>query len=325
MADSPKMQENRPAAAGKESFVRQILGEARNLHGRAAVWAVVRALIKSGMAHSMDFSGVTRIMLSKQKRALDNQFIRIVNYHDTPASHAGRFERQLAWFQRQYSPVGEDDLAGLVHHGKWNKPKPGLIISFDDGLRTNFDTAAPLLDRYGFVGWFFVPTDFIDAAPSEQEEFARTHSILGEPSERMAMSWDELRALSDRHVVGAHTQSHCRMTKELPEATIETEIAGSKRVLESKLDRPVRSFCWVGGETHAYQATAARHIRNAGYDFAFMTCSEPVTASTSPYQLHRTHVHDYWPLAMVRMQLCGVADKANRGKRAYVNQLTAAG
>lgn len=306
------------------SRLNQLIGEARNLRGRAAVWAVVRAILKSAFAHALDYSGVTHFKYARLRRSLGGEFIRIINYHDTPASHASRLERQLKWFARNYEPVDENDLAVLVQRGEWNKSKPGLIISFDDGLLSNYDVAAPLLEKYGFVGWFFVPTDFVDAPPGDQAAFARDHQILGEASDRMAMSWDELRRLSKRHVIGAHTQSHCRMTKDLPEDRVEAEIAGSKRVIEQHLDKPVRSFCWVGGETHAYQALAAKHIRKAGYDFAFMTCSAPVTKQTNGHQLHRTHVHDYWPLAMVRMQMCGIADAANRRKRAHVNALTAA-
>ncbi len=306
------------------SRIGQLLGEARNLRGRAAVWAVVRAILKSGVAHSLDYSGVTRIKLAKLRRSLGNRFIRIINYHDTPAAHASRLARQLQWFAGHFESVNENELAAFVQSGEWNKPKPGLIISFDDGLRSNCDVAAPLLERYGFVGWFFVPTDFVNAAPADQTAFARDHQILGEVSDRMAMSWDELRQLGERHVIGAHTQSHCRMTSDLSEAQVEAEIAGSKRILERKLSKPIRSFCWVGGEAHAYQSLAARHIRDAGYDFAFMTCSEPVTPDTNAHQLHRTHIHDYWPLAMVRMQMCGIADAANQRKRAHVNALTAA-
>lgn len=305
-----------------QPLITQLLEEARFRKGPAAVKAVVRAIVKSAYAHGVDWSGIARRKFSQQKSSLGNQFVRIVNYHDTPLLHARKFKRQLEWCAKHFSPVGEDDLAGLLNNGEWNKPKPGLIISFDDGLRSNYEVAAPLLEHFGFVGWFFIPTDFINTPPSQQIEYAREKYILGVETEPMAMSWDELRRLSNKHVIGAHTQSHRRMTKDLSQSEIESEIAGSKSIIEEQIGKPIRSFCWVGGETHAYQPAAAKCVRDAGYDFAFMTCSEPVTASTNPYQLHRTHLECYWALAMVRLQTCGIADAFNDKKRAVVNRIT---
>ena len=135
------------------------------------------------------------------------------------------------------------------------------------------------------------------------------------------MSWDELRRLASRHVIGAHTRSHCRLAADTMPKTIEEEVAPPKRILEQRLGHPVHSFCWVGGEEHAITAEAASQVRSAGYRCAFMTASTPITPDSNPHQLHRTHIEADWPLSLVRFQLCGLADRANAAKRKRIAAL----
>ncbi len=40
-------------------------------------------------------------------------------------------------------------------------PKP-VILTFDDGYVDNYEIAYPILESFGFVGTFFIPTEFID-------------------------------------------------------------------------------------------------------------------------------------------------------------------
>ncbi|TWT44871.1 Polysaccharide deacetylase [Phycisphaerae bacterium RAS1] len=302
--------------------------------------ARLRSLLKQSLALGVSLTLTDRLMFAAQKSRLGKRFIRVINCHDTPHASIVNYRRQLAWYARHFVGASDADLRGLLEHGEWNKPKPGLIISFDDGLRTNFDVAAPLLEEYGFVGWHFVPLEFIDTPREQQRAYAAAHSIVPSPSGdrppnrgvaadsadagRVAMSWDELRDLVRRgHVVGCHTRTHHRLTASTPPAQLDDEIITCKRDLEQRLGSSVDHFCWVGGEEFAYSREAAQRIRDAGYRCAFMTCSNPCVHGTNPLQLHRTNVECTWPMHIVRLQLCGIADRANAAKRRRVEALTA--
>ncbi len=77
------------------------------------------------------------------------------------------------------------------------KPKPGLIVSVYEGYRNGYDVLLPLLERHGFIGWFFVITGFIDAPVKDQLQFALGHDIdmltREYPDGRYALTWDQLR------------------------------------------------------------------------------------------------------------------------------------
>lgn len=285
--------------------------------------------MKAAAARLLGVTLLDRALLAAQRRARGGAFVRAVYYHGTPTDWADSFERHLSFYRQHFDPVGPDDLAALLENGRWPRARPGLILSFDDGLRNNYDVARPMLERHGFIGWFFIPTDFVDAPAAEQEAFARAHSIhpswRPEGDGRIAMTWEEIRALSRGHVVGCHTRSHRRLGASAPVSSFPAEVHEAKAILEARLERTVESFCWVGGEEHAISLAAAEAVRSAGYRFAFMTASQRIARGTDALQLHRTNMEANWPLSLVRFQLCGIADCANAGKRRRIRAMLAGG
>jgi peptidoglycan/xylan/chitin deacetylase (PgdA/CDA1 family) len=288
----------------------------------------LRSLLKSSLAAGIGLTGLDRALLALQQARRGGRFIRLVNSHDTPRSSLDSYRRQLAFYARHFDGVGASDLERLLAEGRWDKGKPGLVLTFDDGLRNHYDVAAPLLEELGFVGWFFVPLQFIDTPVPQQAAFARSHHIQASdprpPDGRIATNWEELRDLVRRgHVVGCHTRTHHRLSADTPPEQLDDEIVTVKADLEARLGRSVTHFCWVGGEERSYSRAAAERIRAAGYRYGHMTCSSPCAAGTDRLHLHRTNVEPAWPLHAVRLQLCGIADWANAAKRRRVDALTA--
>jgi peptidoglycan/xylan/chitin deacetylase (PgdA/CDA1 family) len=221
------------------------------------------------------------------------------------------------------------DLAGLraLRNGDWPHERPGLIISFDDGLRTHADVVAPLLEQYGLCGWFMVPVDFVDVPPAQQSEWARDHSIQFSPGSfadgRIALDWGDVRRLDASHVVACHTRSHQRLGAELDDRQLEFEIPGSKKILEERVGHEVPVFAWVGGEEPTYSDGAAGAIRAAGFEFSFMTNNAVIRPSTDPLQLQRSNIEADFPLPLTRFTLSGFYDLMYWPNRRRVNRLTA--
>ena len=84
------------------------------------------------------------------------RYVRAVNFHATQRSSARQLKEQLGRLSELFVPVGYDDLLGLVQGGRWPHRRPGVIVNFFDGHRDNLEVAAPILERLGLVGWFFV-------------------------------------------------------------------------------------------------------------------------------------------------------------------------
>jgi peptidoglycan/xylan/chitin deacetylase (PgdA/CDA1 family) len=282
--------------------------------------------LKQRLARSFDGTGLNRALLALQAQVI-GPHVRAVNYHDVPPALAGAFEAQLREYAHRFEPVGPAELAAL-EAGRWPHRRPGILLSFDDGLRSHADVVAPLLERHGFPGWFMVPADFVSTSAPEQQAFAREHQIRADASAwddgRIAMTWEDVRRLDKNHVIACHTGSHRRLSASLDEGELEREIVGAKARLERELGHAVDAFAWVGGEEASYSASAARVIREAGFTWCFMTNNAPIRPDTHPHQLQRSNIEAGFPPELVRFTLSGFYDLMYLPKRRRVNRLTAA-
>lgn len=271
---------------------------------------------KAELAERLDRAGLLELLLRRQWRRL-GPHVRCVNYHHVPPARAESFERQLRWFAEHFVAVGAKELDDLAH-GHWPHEKPGILLSFDDGCRTHAEVVAPLLERHGFTGWFFVLTGFCDTPESEQRAWAWEHAVSAwaEPGEaRLALRWDQVCQLALRHVVGAHTKSHARLAAELGRERLRDEVIGSKQRLEQVIGQPVPAFAWVGGEEWSYSAAAHQAIAEAGFRFAFGTNNLPYLPRQNPLRIERTNLEAGYSLALVRFQLSGLMDLLYARKR----------
>ncbi len=199
--------------------------------------------------------------------------IRAVNFHNTPASRAAEYDRELAALAERFAPTTEDDLAQFLATGQWPHRRPGVIVALYNGYRNNADVMRPLLERHGLTGWFFVATSYLSCPPEEQLAFGAARSLATVPGEyadgRYALSWDEARAL-DRagHVIASHARNHVRAS-DGDAAALEEEIVGAQADLVRELGHPVRSFAWPLGAAFGENPLADAALGRAGYEFLF--------------------------------------------------------
>jgi peptidoglycan/xylan/chitin deacetylase (PgdA/CDA1 family) len=72
--------------------------------------------------------------------------------HPTPVDE---LESQLGALGESFQFISGDDLVQAVTEGK-SLPENACLITFDDGLREQYENAAPVLDRCGVSGVFFI-------------------------------------------------------------------------------------------------------------------------------------------------------------------------
>lgn len=202
---------------------------------------------------------------------LANQpLVRAINFHNTSSWRKDEFEQQLQHCQQNFSSVTEDDLDQYLQTGQWHKSRPGVILAFYEGYRSNYDVILPMLDRLGLVGWFFVITGFVNSPVELQLTYANQHDIGMDLNEyldgRYAMTWDELRDIDQRHVVASHALSH-QFLEPMDAATQRQEIIGSQETFRQQLGHPVRTFVSRGGPAFGENPGVDEMVLEAGYQF----------------------------------------------------------
>lgn len=280
--------------------------------------------MKAFFASIFYFFGISRLVFILS-RLLYGNHIRVLNYHGTSLPHMLNFEKQLIFFSKYYQNIDYSNLNKFFESGGSFLRNPGLIISFDDALRSNYENAIPLLEKYNFTAWLMVPCGPIDFNLEDQKKFAGKYydiDLCQFSDGRVVMNWEELQKASINHVIGCHTYSHHRMLASDNNYVLSHEIYKSKIELEDRLNKDVTIFCWVGGEEKHYTKNAARKIKDSQYLYSFLTNSIPINSSTSPLQINRTNIEVNDPLSLVLFQLSGLMDLFYFFKFKRVNRIT---
>src|SRR5260370_7161013 len=118
--------------------------------------------------------------------------------------------------------------------------KPALIsLTFDDGLRCQFEQAVPILDRYNFPATFFLVAN-IDSIFSDV--WAESQGFNWR---KIAWNADDIQLLKSMiergHEIGSHTVSHNGLRIV---ADPHFEAAESKRLIEGWMETEIPSFCY---------------------------------------------------------------------------------
>lgn len=201
------------------------------------------------------------------------RFVRVVNYHATPRSGRDALRDELACYAKRFVNVTFAELDAFFETGRWSSGQPGFIPVFYEGYRTCIDVAASACDELGLSALFPVCTGFVDCPPAEQELYARSHHIglvpedLAQPGERLALSWDEIAELSQRHTVTPHTASHAGIADVATDADFEREVFEPKRTMDAVTGQSAPAFAWLHGTQWGMSDRHDGALRDAGYRY----------------------------------------------------------
>lgn len=192
-------------------------------------------------------------------------------------------------------------------------PARPVLFTFDDGYRTVFTLARPILERYAIPAVAFICSEPVErrrlhwydavaraygeaevergkAAPFERwvELAEAAGRVAGNDDPQAPLTVAEVRALAaGLFEIGGHTVAHLILARaDLDQQR--AQIVANKVALESWIGRPVRAFAYPNGrpdEDYTVQTVAL--VREAGFDFGFTTRDGFATASESPLERSR--------------------------------------
>ncbi|UCH79370.1 MAG: polysaccharide deacetylase family protein [Candidatus Coatesbacteria bacterium] len=216
----------------------------------------------------------------------------ILMYHRFRAVPANKYEVSHADFRAQleyiarngYEVIPIDQLVeALQTHDPDLLPPRSVVITIDDGYRSAYDYAWPLLAAYEFPFAVYLYTDYINVGGK-------------------SMSWYEVRDLAsdDLVTIGAHSMTHRNLANPRKalgryENWVVRELTYPKVRLEAELGQPIRTFCWPYGSYNSYGVSVA--IR-AGYEGLLTVNAGSNNMNSSPFHLRRYGVYWHTPLSL---------------------------
>jgi peptidoglycan/xylan/chitin deacetylase (PgdA/CDA1 family) len=147
------------------------------------------------------------------------------------------FSEQMRYLkENHYQVISMSDLADFLAYRR-ALPAKSVVINLDDGYRSAYEVAYPILKKHGFTATIFIYTDFVGATAN-------------------SLTWDQLQKMkADGFEVGSHSVSHCDLTKEKEGEDndqymerIRRELFLSKQIIDQKLNQNTAYFAFPYGD-----------------------------------------------------------------------------
>jgi peptidoglycan/xylan/chitin deacetylase (PgdA/CDA1 family) len=185
------------------------------------------------------------------------------------------FEAQMKYLHDNgYHVIVLDQLLDFIEYKK-ALPEKSVAITIDNGWRTTFDIAYPILKKYNFKATLFVFTDFIGA--------------------KKALDWEQLLELSkDGFEIECQTKTNRDLTKPDKEdsfktyyRTLEKELSYPKQLLQEKIKKECNYLAYPYGSNNSFIMALAQKY---GYRGAFTVQRNSNPFFISPYLINRIPV-----------------------------------
>lgn len=189
------------------------------------------------------------------------QTIPVLTYHRFAESCKSKlcapadvFDQQMKYLKDNgYKTVTPAELAAFLDY-RSSLPKKSVWITMDDGYRSVYEFAYPILKKYGFTATLFVYTDFVGVS-------------------KTAITWKQLEELkAEGFTVGSHTVSHADLTKRKDDESdremsqrIRRELKESKAIIDKRLNQDTDILSYPFGN---FDSRVTKLSADAGYKIA---------------------------------------------------------
>lgn len=264
----------------------------------------------------------------------------ILAYHEIEKSN---FDNHVTYLKTNgYQIISIDGLFNLSTQ-PGNLPPKAVIMTFDDGWKSNYSDVFPIAQKYGipfiiylvsqsyltdFKAWFFTMAELKSSGISDIPRDSEWSMLDDKGKNRMAhelrkkygnliskshiLSLDEIVRMQNSGLAsfGSHTTSHVRLNQ-LSEAEVKQELVASKLELESILNKPVEHFAYPQGY---YNPKHFKCLRSAGYKTAVTAVPglNNFQKGTHPFELRRIFISGKDDVSILAAKLSGIWYKLHR-------------
>jgi len=211
--------------------------------------------------------------------------------HTTPEM----FEKQMCFLhENNYNVISLENIYNVASTDRDNNSKY-VVITFDDGYKDVLHSAFPVLKNYHFTATVFLALDYVGNVLHEKE----------------CLNWSEIEHLHAHGIqFGSHTLSHAKLV-EMNDRGLRRELKESKRILESRLRKPVNAFAYPYAFPEENKKFTSK-LRNLLREFDYHFCVTTIIGNTDPekqeFFLKRQPVNSFDDLKFFEHKLAGNYD-----------------
>lgn len=186
-----------------------------------------------------------------------------------------------------YHSVSPAQLYDYLVYNKTLPDKP-VMITFDDSRIEHYEIAAPVMEKYGFKGVFFIMTITLN--------------------KKNYMSADQIAQLAKAgHTVGLHSWDHVMVTKYKNQDDWKKELTDPKIKLEKIVERPVEYWAYPDGVYNHQSASELNKYFKLSFilatprdpEFPLQTVRRMIVPERSPEKLLRSMRQTFHSRSMI--------------------------
>ena len=188
--------------------------------------------------------------------------LRVLLFHDFDDRLIPLFYSQLYWLSSFWSFISPQMFEGMMD-GRIPIEGRNLLVTFDDGFKSNLKISKEVLEPLNIKAIFFVCSNFITQPTYESSKlFLKNHiqpcdGFQCIPDHWTNLSPDDIEYLIRHgHTIGAHTANHKRLT-ELSPSEAYYEMSNARQTLNSLFSLDVKHFAFPFGDSSSYSLEVA--------------------------------------------------------------------
>ncbi len=220
------------------------------------------------------------------------QIVTVISYHDIRENSTSimqvtprQFEEQMAYLKENgFHVISLESFFDFINL-KRGLPEKSVVITFDDGWRSSYTIAYPVLEKYGFPATLFIYTDFISANNSN------------------ALTWEMLKEMNDKGLdVQVHSKTHQLgiawrkkdETEENYRKRLEQELLIPKNLVEQHIGKKVKYIAYAYGQ---FSSDFIKAAQSYGYQGGLTVIGATVeggaivTKKANPFYIDPFEVH----------------------------------
>ena len=213
---------------------------------------------------------INHIILEKLYQFFGNSLsnrlqFRILNIHDILEKDFDHLEKTLLTLKKNWEFIDPSTL----HMMNKKINKNCILLTFDDGYKSQKIFADKILNKHKIKAIFFVVTNFLNINHKDDAKKFVLKNI-DKNIYKNQLRYDEvdnmnfedlLKLKSDNHLIGSHTVNHKKLTNINNLEELKFEIYDSKKKLENILKCKIDNFAYTYGDINSINQQVLNNLR----------------------------------------------------------------
>ena len=257
------------------------------------------------------FEKIILLLINFFKFFHDKNSLRVLVYHDIEKKNFDKFYNQLKNLKKEWNFITPSQFENHLRGKKRLKGK-NLLLTFDDGFKSNFNVEKEVLRKLNIKCIFFVPTDFIKINSYKKSQKFLNKNILDsfskKTNELKNMSVENIRSLLKKgHVIGSHTKTHVNLGKIKNLSKLKKEVLGSSEDLKRLLKVKINHFAFTYGNYESMNKESLK-ISFSKYRFVYSCLRGNNYYSRKGTIIRRDTIYLNRSIDLVKIFLSGLID-----------------